>query len=223
MIFEDQRRELVETLHELQRLGLVIGTAGNVSVRLDAGRFLVSPSGIRYSTMGPADVCVIDADGTLIDGNHLPTSETRLHLTIYETSEHRAIVHTHSSAAVAVSSLVDEVPPHHYYISNFGDQVRVAKYHTFGTLALADAVREALGSNLGALMANHGAVVVGPDLVVATERASLLEWLCRTWLDAASAGLPALLTPEQLAEVRNRRTRSIYDEIAATNRGEGER
>jgi L-fuculose-phosphate aldolase len=125
-----------------------------------------------------------------------------LHLAVYAARpEVRAVVHTHSPAATALSALVDEVPAVHYYTELFGGPVRVAPYALYGTDELARNVVKALRDRTGCLMGNHGAVTLGPDLATAHEKSGYLEWLCDVYLRAASAGTPRLLSPAQLAAV----------------------
>ena len=112
--------------------------------------------------------------------------------------EVRAVVHTHSPAATALSALVDEIPAVHYYTAMFGGPVRVAAYATYGTEELAGNVMRALDGRTGCLMGNHGAVTVGPDLATAHDKSGYLEWLCDVYLRAASAGVPRLLSAAQL-------------------------
>ena len=211
---ESERQNVVDTLQTLSRTNLVIGTAGNVSQRTADGVLVVSPSALSYEQMTAADVCVVDLDGHPLEGGRDPSSELQLHLAAYAVTDAHAVVHTHSKAAVAVSTLCQQLPTHHYYINQLGGHVAVADYHTFGTRALADAVATALTGSLAALMSNHGAVTIGSDLSEALYRASLLEWLCETWLLARSAGTPRLLTPVELADAQQRRNRNVYEEIS---------
>jgi L-fuculose-phosphate aldolase len=141
-------------------------------------------------------------DGAAVEAPLAPTSELPLHLAIYAARpEAGAIVHTHSPAATALSALVDEVPPVHYYVAMFGGPVLVAPYARYGTEELARNVVRALHDRTGCLMGNHGAVTVGPDLVTAHDKSLYLEWLCDVYLRASSAGTPRLLSPAEIAAV----------------------
>jgi L-fuculose-phosphate aldolase len=204
VILEAERADVVTTLRQLVASGLVIGTAGNASLRAGEEAIVVSPTSLAYGGMAADDVCVVDRAGRVVEGHREPTSELQLHLRVYASTRHRAIVHTHSAAAVAVSTLVDALPPHHYYINQLGGAVAVAPYETYGTVELAEHVVEALGSNSAVLMSNHGAVACGATLEEAAYRAGLLEWLCSTWLLARSAGAPRLLTDDELRRARER-------------------
>ena len=201
MLLADAREAIVTTCQELSRTGLVVGTAGNVSVR--AGDLVaVSPSGLRYADLAPELVGVHRLDGTAVDAPLAPSSELPLHLGIYAARpECGAVVHTHSPAATALSALADEVPAVHYYVAMFGGPVRVAPYATYGTAQLAGNAVEALRDRTGCLLGNHGAVTVGTDLATAHDRSVYLEWLCDVYLRASSAGSPRLLPAAEIAAV----------------------
>jgi L-fuculose-phosphate aldolase len=201
MLLRAAREAIVATCQELSRAGLVVGTAGNVSVR-SGDLVAVSPSGLRYAELTPELVGVHRLDGTAVEAPLRPTSELPLHLAIYAARpEVGAIVHTHSPAATALSTLVDEIPSVHYYVAMFGGPVIVAPYATYGTEELARNVVEALRDRTGCLMGNHGAVTVGPDLMSAHDKSGYLEWLCDVYLRASSAGPPRLLPAAEIDAV----------------------
>ncbi|WP_244328822.1 class II aldolase/adducin family protein [Streptomyces marokkonensis] len=197
--------ELVETARRSVADGLVVGTSGNVSVRV-GGTVLVTPSGVPYDRLGPGDVTGVDLGGRQVLGTLVPTSELPMHLAVYRTTGARAVVHTHAVHATAVSTLVDELPLIHYMAAALGGPVRVARYATYGTDELAANMLEALDGRTGCLLRNHGTVTYGATLSQAYDRTAQLEWMCRVWLTASSVpGLsPHLLTPEQVGEVGER-------------------
>jgi L-fuculose-phosphate aldolase len=206
MLLPDAREAIVATCRELSRAGLVVGTAGNVSVR-EGDLVAVSPSGVRYAGLTPELVGVHRLDGTAVEAPLAPTSELPLHLAIYTARpEAGAVVHTHSPAATALSALVDEVPAVHYYVAMFGGPVPVAPYATYGTEELARNVVHALRDRTGCLMGNHGAVTVAPDLTTAHDKSAYLEWLCDVYLRASSAGTPRLLPPAEISAVAGKLT-----------------
>jgi L-fuculose-phosphate aldolase len=199
MLLPDAREAIVTTCQELSRAGLVVGTAGNVSVR-EGDLVAVTPSGVRYRDLTPELVGVHRLDGTAAEAPLEPTSELPLHLAIYlDRPDTGAIVHTHSAAATALSTLVEEVPAVHYYVAMFGGPVPVAPYALYGTQELARNVVRALRDRTGCLMGNHGAVTLGPDLAAAQDKCAYLEWLCDVYLRASAAGAPRLLAPAQTA------------------------
>jgi L-fuculose-phosphate aldolase len=195
MLLRDARGHVVELCRELSARGLVVGTAGNASVR-DGDLIAVSPSGVRYRELQPEQVGVIALDGTPIEAPLRPTTELALHLVVHtrpDGVDGEVLLHTHAPASTALSVLVDEVPVLHYYAALFGGAVRVTRYARFGSAELADAVREALVGRTAALLGNHGAVLLAADPAAALDRAEYLEYLCEVALRALSTGLPPRL------------------------------
>ncbi|MEV6926695.1 class II aldolase/adducin family protein [Dactylosporangium sp. NPDC051485] len=210
---------MVRQLALLERDGLAVAGAGNVSARLDSGRTLITRSGLRFGTASAADLCVVDEDGVLTGGvpdqelraGARPSSETQLHLGVYRVTGARAVVHTHGAFCTAVSTVVETLPPVHYSVHRLGGPVGVVGYHTFGSPELADAVATGFaGGARAVLMRNHGAVVTGDSVEQAAEFAQLLEWLCEVYWRACALGTPALLTPEQLAAAADQSGRIAY-------------
>ncbi|MGY1692074.1 class II aldolase/adducin family protein [Geodermatophilus sp. SYSU D01105] len=204
LLLARQRQQVADACRELSRSGLVVGTAGNVSVRVD-DLVVISPSGVDYEAMSARDVGVHDLDGNPVEAVLEPSSELALHLAVYRESARTAVVHTHAPASTALSTLVDEVPASHYYTAMFGGTVRVAPYATFGTRRLADNVTTALRDRSAALMGNHGAVLTGEDLAKVMGLVPYLEYICDVQLRAMATGAPVrVLDAEEVAEVGRR-------------------
>ncbi|MFC9127526.1 class II aldolase/adducin family protein [Streptomyces sp. NPDC057099] len=197
--------DLVATARRTVTEGLVVGTSGNVSVRV-GDTVLVTPSGVPYDRLAPDDVTGVDLDGRQVLGTLVPTSELPMHLAVHRTTDARAVVHTHAVHATAVSTLVSELPLIHYMAAALGGPVRVAPYATYGSDELAENMLRALADRSGCLLRNHGTITYGATLDQAYDRTAQLEWMCRLWLTATSVpGLsPSLLSREQLAEVEDR-------------------
>ncbi|MFD7611741.1 class II aldolase/adducin family protein [Streptomyces sp. NPDC059828] len=189
--------------------GLVVGTSGNVSVRVptEAGDvILVTPSGVPYDRLGPQDAVGVAPDGRRVLGDLVPTSELPMHLEIYRATDAAAVVHTHAVHATAVSTLVTELPLIHYMAAVLGGPVRVAPYARYGTEELAARMLDALADRTGCLLQNHGTVAYGATLDQAYDRTAQLEWMCRVWLTASSVPgrEPNLLSRAQVDEVREK-------------------
>ncbi|MEU0694875.1 class II aldolase/adducin family protein [Streptomyces niveus] len=199
---EQAWRDLVATARRSAADGLVVGTSGNVSVRV-GDLVLVTPSGVPYDRLTPADTVAVDLDGRQVTGRLRPTSELPMHLEVYRNSTAGAVVHTHAVHATAVSTLVPELPLIHYMAADFGGPVRVAPYAMYGTDALAGHMMRALAGRTSCLLQNHGTVTYADTLDKAYDRTAQLEWMCRLWLTATSVPgrTPTLLSREQVRDV----------------------
>jgi len=209
VLLESERRLVVEYAQRLRPDGLVVLTAGNLSVR-DGELVAITPTGLDYDLLRPELVSIVGLDGRVIEGELPPSSETPLHVAAYRNASVRAAVHTHSPYATALSTLVHEVPPIHYLFADLGGSIAVAPYATFGTRELAENVSEALAGRNGALLANHGTMTVGDSLDRAYGRAVLLEWLCALYYRSRLLGEPALLDADEVERV-SARLRSLPD------------
>jgi L-fuculose-phosphate aldolase len=214
MVYRDDdhdrhREQLVSYGNRLLADGLAVGSAGNLSVR-DADQVLITPSGVPYPDLTPADICAVDRTGALLSGTGEPSSETPMHLAVYAATTARAVVHTHSPEVVALSAVCDELPAIHYAITSLGGPVRVARYTRFGSEDLASAAAAALADRSAAILGNHGAICFGASLAEAYDRALLLEWLARVHRLACSRGKPRILTEAELDEVTAEMRRRRY-------------
>ncbi len=178
--------------------GLVIGSAGNISVRVDDDHFVVSAAGIRYEELVADDHPVVDRRDGSWEGPRSPTSEIALHTGLMAgLPDVGAVVHTHSRYAAAFSVARLELPfICNESIATRAERVLVTDYAPPGTAELAEQVLAALAVQPGSravLLANHGVVAVGSDLDAAYLVAQSVEWtaeichLART-LAAAGAG-----------------------------------
>jgi L-fuculose-phosphate aldolase len=204
-----ERGQVVAACRQLSGNGMVIGTAGNVSVR--AGELIaVTASGVRLADITVDQITVTDLDGAVVEGRLAPTSELQLHLDIYRRLHTGAVVHTHAPMSTAIGCVLDELPVVHYQQLLLGGPTKVASFHPFGTPELAEAVSAALGGTNAALMANHGAVTHGQTLEQAVEYSLLLEWACTLYHDANALGRPRTLSDDQQAAVIETAVRLKY-------------
>jgi L-fuculose-phosphate aldolase len=208
--------ELIQRARMLSDTGLVVGTAGNVSVRLD-GEIAITPTSIPYDVIEPSDLCLIDLAGRQIDGERRASSEAPLHTQIYRTTDAAAVVHTHSPFATTLACVIDVLPAIHYSIHRFGgDTIPVAEYELFGSDALADKVSLLLKDRRGVLLRNHGAVTYGSSLAEAYDLTVMLEWLARLYWQAKQLGEPRILTAAEIDEVAAEARRRRYANTAAS-------
>jgi len=201
LMLEAEKDQVAAAARRLAAEGLVLGPAGNVSVRREE-LVAVTPTGAILGEARAQDVAVVDLDGRQVDGAVAPTSELPLHLGAYTRSGAGAVVHTHAPVATALSCVLDELPVVHYQMVALGGPVRVAPYATFGTRELADVTLDAMTDRLAVLMSNHGTLCVGADLAAAVDNSLLLEWAATVYWRASTLGAPRLLDGEQIADYR---------------------
>jgi len=186
---DDARTLVVESGLRLVREGLVSRTWGNISVRLDHESFLITPSGISYEGMKPENIVRVYMADLRAEGPYRPSSERALHQQIYrQKPEIRAIIHTHQTAASAVSAArksIDGLDGE--MLTMIGPHVHTAPYALPGTKKLARSAAMAIKGSNAVLLANHGAVCVGRNMDEAFRVSSALEVLCaKVVMDAAA-------------------------------------
>lgn len=181
-----QVRETVARLHaELPRWGLVVWTAGNVSQRLTtADLFVIKPSGVTYDELTPGAMVVCDLDGTLVDGDRAPSSDTAAHAYVYRHLPHvGGVVHTHSTYATAWSARGEEIPCVLTMMADeFGGPIPIGPFALIGDDSIGRGIVETLrGSRSRAvLMRNHGPFTIGRDGRDAVKAAVMVEEVART-------------------------------------------
>ena len=185
--------------------GLTPGSSGNISVRLDDGGWLVTPTNASLGFLDPARLSRLDAKGRLVSGD-APTKEVPLHTALYETrSTSQAVVHLHSTHSVAVSMLPEidpraALPPMTpYYLMKCGATALVPYYQP-GDPAVADAIKGLAGKYSSVLLANHGPVVAGDTLEAAVFAMEELEETARLYLMLRGLN-PRYLSPQQIADL----------------------
>lgn len=206
---ENGLREQIATLGKsLFDRGLTLGSSGNLSVRLDDGGWLMTPTNACLGRLDPARISRLDRDGRRLGGD-APTKESFLHMAVYgERPQSGAIVHLHSTHSVAVSCLpevdpCDCIPPlTAYYVMRVG-RLPLVPYHVPGDPSLGEAVRGLAGRHSAVLLANHGPVVAGKSLEAAVYATEELEETARLYL-LLRGQHPRCLTPEQVAELEAR-------------------
>lgn len=197
-------RELCAAGRTLAAQGLAPGTSGNVSLRVGSG-FVMSPTNAALGDLEPERVSLLDERGAHIGGD-APTKERELHLALYA---HRpgaaAIVHTHSTSAVALACLC-EVDPDNvlqpltpYALMRVGRLV-LAPYARPGSRALVDAVAARAADSAAILLSNHGPIVAGPTLAAAVAAICEVEEAAKVQLLLHGRDV-RLLSPADIAEL----------------------
>jgi ribulose-5-phosphate 4-epimerase/fuculose-1-phosphate aldolase len=185
--------------------GLTPGSSGNISVRLDDGGYMVTPTNASLGSLDPAKLSRLGADGALLSGD-APTKEVPLHAALYQTrSGAGAVVHLHSTHAVALSMLPEidpraALPPMTpYYLMRCGSTALVPYYRP-GDAAVADAIKSLAGKYASVLLANHGPVVAGETLEAAVYAIEELEETAKLYLLLRGLN-PRYLSPAQVGDL----------------------
>jgi 3-dehydro-4-phosphotetronate decarboxylase len=199
------REDICRFGRSLFERGLTPGSSGNISLRLDDGGWLVTPTNASLGFLEPARLSRLDAQGKLTSGD-APTKEIPLHSALYATrAQARAVVHLHSTHAVALSMLPEidprtTLPPMTaYYVMRVG-QTALVPYYRPGDPAVADAIRGLAGRYSAVLLANHGPVVAGDSLEAAVFAIEELEETAKLYLLLRGVN-PRHLTPQQVDDL----------------------
>ena len=200
------REDICRLGRSLFERGLTPGSSGNISVKLDDGGWLVTPTNASLGFLDPARLSRLDASGRLLSGD-APTKEVPLHSALYQTrgGAARAVVHLHSTHSVALSMLPEidpraALPPMTaYYLMRCGATALVPYYRP-GDPAVADAIKGLAGKYSSVLLANHGPVVSGDTLEAAVFAIEELEETAKLYLLLRGLN-PRYLTPAQVADL----------------------
>jgi len=176
----------------LLQQGLVSGTWGNVSCRINEDYMAITPSGREYEQMTPDDIVVVNLHDKSYEGDIKPSSEKSLHVEIYNTRKNIcAVIHTHSPSASTVAAARREVPPILDDMAQIiGPSIRVADYALPSTKKIVKCTIRALAGRNAALLANHGAVCIGRDMAEAFVACEILEKSCRAFIESEFLGGP---------------------------------
>ena len=178
------REKLIKVARKCFQYRLMAGTWGNLSVRFDREKVLITPSGFEKTALKPENLLLMDLEGNILKGDLKPTIETSMHLGIYKARDDvNAVIHTHSPYAMMLSVINEPIPVLTVeFASAVGHEVPVTGFVLPGTKDLADEVVKALGEDrVAVLIRNHGVVAVGGSLEKAYNVAILVEEEARTY------------------------------------------
>lgn len=203
------RRDVCVAGRWLYERGFAVGTEGNLSVRLDDNRILTTPCGACKGRMAPKDLVITDLDGRKLEGDRSPSSELSMHLLFYRLRDDvRAICHAHPPIATgfaAAGRALDKAMLPEIVVSL--GYIPLAKYATPGTPDLSAALAPFVPHHDAILMANHGVVVSGPDLLTAFCRMEAVEQFAKTTLVTELLGRQTLLSDSDVETLMEARAR----------------
>jgi L-fuculose-phosphate aldolase len=208
--WREEKKVVLEAAKKMLAKGLVVGTSGNISLRLpseDKRQLLaITPSARYYDLLGVDDIQILDFQGQTVEGSLHPSIETNLHIGIYLARKNiNAIIHTHSVFASAVSATGRDIPPiMSDQVAFLGGEIRLSEHALSGSPEQTSGVLAALADRNAVLLPNHGAIGIGRTMRDAFTACELVEKTARIYLLALSAGnvnqLPAnILKAEKAA------------------------
>ena len=197
-------KKIIKYAKKLNSINLSSFRSGNISVRAKKkgiNGFLITPSGVRYSSLKTKDIVFVSLKGKFDSKKKvIPSSEWRIHQNIYvNKSAAKAIVHAHSTCATAVSTHNKSIPAFHYMVGVAGgEDIKCAKYATFGTRNLSKNILSALKNRCACLISNHGQIAFGKNLDSAFELAQEVENICHQYINAIRIGIPKILSKKEM-------------------------
>jgi L-fuculose-phosphate aldolase len=214
------RQDLVLFSRWLSRLGFTPGTSGNLSVRLDEHRLLVTPTGMSKYLLKAEDMVIVDLHGRLLTGSRNVTSEISMHLAVYDRrGDVGAVIHSHPPIATAFACAgraLDEMLCQEA-VMTLG-VVPLAKYATTGTDEVAASLLPFIPGHDAVLMANHGAVSYGKTLLEACQKMETLEHLAHVALVAHQLGSPQPLSADQVDQLHHAKAKYVQNAAVTANR-----
>ena len=206
MLLLKEREQVVAYCKKLITAGLTKGTGGNISAfDRESGLYAISPSGMDYFSMTPEDVVVMNLQGEVVEGSRKPSSEWDLHRIFYQNRKDlNAIVHTHSVYCTVLATNREGLPASSYLVAFAGKDVSCADYASFGTPELAKLAYEGMVDRNAVLLANHGLVTGGSDLLHAFQVAEQIEFCAEVYVKARSIGKPVILPEDEMERMIER-------------------
>jgi L-fuculose-phosphate aldolase len=206
---EEHRHDICTVGRWLRERDFIVATDGNISVRLDSRRILTSPTGIAKGAMVDDDIVIVDLDGHRLSGRRNPSSELAMHLLIYRMRpDVNAVCHAHPPTATGYAAA--GIPLNKALLCELVvalGSVPVARYGTPGTSELTAGIEPLVHGHDAILMANHGVVTYGPDLLSAFYRMETTEHFARVSLVTEQLGKQMLLSGGDVEKLIAARTR----------------
>ena len=184
------KEDVLQTAKQMVDLGLNAGTEGNISARMPDGNICITPSSLDYDLMTLDDLCVIDLDGNVVEGERGPSSEKAVHLECYKAFDYvGSVIHSHAMHASMFACARQPIPAAiEESVVFIGGDIPIADYRETGTDDLALEAVRLLGDRSAVLLANHGMVSIGADCYSALRVAALVEKVAQIVLGARTLG-----------------------------------
>ncbi|MFN2170365.1 MAG: class II aldolase/adducin family protein [Candidatus Promineifilaceae bacterium] len=220
--YEKYKKQVLDACQDLTRKGYLVGTGGNVSVRIDGEEALaITPSSMDYLALSEEDICVYSFDKEPLEAVHVPSVEMAMHTAVYRNRpDVNGVVHTHQPYASTFTLINEPIPAlFDEQVANLGNRVDLVPYGMSGTAELMENIAARLDNQCNAyILQNHGVLLLGTTLEKAALNVLLLEKVARVYYYAMTSGRPistlrpeseetifAMLKSEQRKEVRRKK------------------
>lgn len=199
---EQVRTDIIESGRRLWVRQLVASNDGNISCRVSENEVLITASGVSKGFLSPEDILRVDLAGNTLEGFHgkEPSSESPLHLRVYqERADVRGVIHAHPPVAsgFAVAGIALDRPILSEIVAVFG-AIPLAPYALPGTEELPDSIMPFIQRHNAFLLANHGAMAIGSDVMQAYYRMEVIEHVANVSLTARQLGNENLLSRQDI-------------------------
>lgn len=202
--YEKVREEICEVCRLLYNRGYVVSNDGNVSVRVEPDKVLITPSGVGKGRMTPDMLVLCDLQGNILDGDRYPSSESKMHLMIYqERSDVMSVVHAHPPLSTAFA--ICRRPLKERYLAEMIvglGEIPVTEFAMLSTEEVPESVRPFVRDHNAVLLANHGALAWGPSLLSAFDRLEVVEQTAKVYYYVDRIGGGVEITQEQADTLR---------------------
>lgn len=202
--YENIREEICQVCHLLYERGYVVSNDGNVSVRVEPDKVLITPSGVGKGRMTPDMLVLCDLQGNVLEGDRYPSSESKMHLMVYrEREDVMSVVHAHPPVSTAFA--ICRRPLKERYLAEMVlglGEVPVTEFAMLSTDEVPESVRPFVHDHNAVLLANHGALSWGSTLLSAFDRLEVVEQTAKIFLYVDRIGGGVELTQEQADTLR---------------------
>ena len=217
--YQSVREEICEVCRLLYGRGYVVSNDGNVSVRVEPDKVLITPSGVGKGRMTPEMLVLCDLQGNVLEGDRYPSSESKMHLMVYrERPDVMAVVHAHPPLSTAFS--ICRRPLKERYLAEMVvglGEIPVTEFAMLSTEEVPESVRPFVHDHNAVLLANHGSLAWGPTLLSAFDRLETVEQTAKVFYYVERIGGGVEITPEQAQTLRS--MTGFYQKLAGKRKG----
>ena len=202
-MYDKEKKEVINAGVKLDRYGLIALSGGNVSLKVDKDRVLVTPSGMIYEELEIDDIILMDLSGKIIEGTRKASVDTKALLYIYNNMpEINAVIHTHQPYATALGLVEEEFKCNLTTLANATKgSVNVCPFSSAASEQMGVEAVENLNGKLAVILKNHGVITVGNSLKQALYSCVYLEEAAKTYCIAKSmSDNVAMMTEEQIEQ-----------------------